>query len=51
MEHMLVFAQQKKACADDVVRAGFNDMIAVATVYGIHSCFLLLSKNQQSFIA
>ena len=30
MEHMLVFARQKKACADDVVRALFNDMIAVA---------------------
>jgi len=30
MEHMLVFAEQKKACADDVVRAYSNDMIAAA---------------------
>jgi hypothetical protein len=28
MEHMLFFVTQKKACADDVVHAGFNDMKA-----------------------
>ncbi|MFC3194623.1 hypothetical protein ACFODZ_10280 [Marinicella sediminis] len=30
MKHMLVFAVQKKACADDVVRASIKAMIAVA---------------------
>jgi len=30
IEHMLVFAEQKKAYANDVVRAIFYEMIAVA---------------------
>jgi hypothetical protein len=45
MEHLLVFAHQKKVCADGIVRAGSLDMIAVVTALSIHSCSLLLRKK------